>query len=192
MKIICITGKSGSGKTTFSSLLSQKLDCKHIDLDKVCHQALFQPDIKRALCNEFGNEILSKDNNLDRMKIGDIVFSDEAKMKILTDLSWKFMEDIVDELLLQDDEFIILDAVLLPHTKYWTMCNLKILIQADDSLRKIKVIERDKISESYFNKRDYSSIDYSSYHFNYTFDNNYDINIMNTIIDELLEKEFNN
>lgn len=192
MKIICITGKSGSGKTTFSSLLSQKLDCKHLDLDKVCHQALFQPDIKRALCNEFGNEILSKDNNLDRMKIGDIVFSDETKMKFLTDLSWKFMEDIVDELLLQDDEFIILDAVLLPHTKYWTMCNLKILIQADDSLRKIKVIERDKISESYFNKRDYSSINYSSYDFNYIFDNNYDINIMNTIVDELLEKEFNN
>ena len=34
MKVIWITGKSGSGKTTFASLLAKELECKHIDIDK--------------------------------------------------------------------------------------------------------------------------------------------------------------
>lgn len=189
MKIICITGKSGSGKTTFSSILSQKLNCKHIDIDKVCHEALFQPDIKYTLCNKFGPEILDNNGNLDRKKIGNIVFSNKSKMNILTNLSWNFMEKRIDNILLQNDKIIILDAILLPYIKYWDNCSLKILIQSNDTLRKNKVIQRDHISEEYFNKRDSSSIDYSSYNFDYVFKNDYNFNTIHKLIDEFLEKE---
>ena len=37
MRIIGVTGKSGSGKTTFASLLAKELKCKHIDIDKIGH-----------------------------------------------------------------------------------------------------------------------------------------------------------
>ena len=70
MKIIGITGKSGSGKTTFASSLSKKIKCKHIyiDIDKIGHQALLQPDIVDKLCNTFGNEILDEKGKIDRKK----------------------------------------------------------------------------------------------------------------------------
>lgn len=189
MKIICVTGKSGSGKTTFSSILSQKINCKHIDIDKICHEALLHPEIKQKLCDEFGLEILDKDGTLNRKKIGNIVFSNKDKMNILTNLSWNYMEKAIDKILLQNDKFIVLDAILLPYVKYWNMCYLKILIESDDIMRKNKVINRDHISEDYFDKRDSSSINYSSYKFDYIFENNYDTQSMNKIIDNFLEKE---
>ena len=70
MKIIGITGKSGSGKTTFASLLSKKLECNHIDIDKIGHQALLQPEIIYKICNTFGNEILDEKAEIDRKKLG--------------------------------------------------------------------------------------------------------------------------
>ena len=39
MKLICLTGKTGSGKSTIGKLLSDKLNCKHIDIDKIGHKA---------------------------------------------------------------------------------------------------------------------------------------------------------
>ena len=58
MKVIGITGKSGSGKTTFSLLLAKRLNCKHIDIDKIGHEVLYRPEVLDVLCEKFmgGNE----------------------------------------------------------------------------------------------------------------------------------------
>lgn len=44
-KIIGVTGKSGSGKTTFALVLSQELNYKYVDVDKIGHQASSHPEI---------------------------------------------------------------------------------------------------------------------------------------------------
>lgn len=75
MKIIGITGKSGSGKTAFASLLAQKLHCNYIDVDKIGHMALYRPEILDELCKKFGDGILDENGNLDRKKVGNIVFT---------------------------------------------------------------------------------------------------------------------
>lgn len=79
MQIIGITGKSGSGKSTFASLLAKKLNCIPIDIDKIGHQALLDPNILTALSQKFGNEIFDNEGKLDRKKIGDIVFTRKRK-----------------------------------------------------------------------------------------------------------------
>lgn len=184
MKIICITGKSGSGKTTFASLLSKKLKCEHIDIDKIGHQALVQPEIIHTLCNKFGTEILDENGSINRKKLGNIVFSDKQKMQEFSSISWNYIERTLDTILL-NDKFIILDGNLLPNTKYWNMCNYKILINSDNTKRKTKILERDNISEEYFNKRDSASLDYSQFKFDYIFENNYQLNTINNIINKL-------
>lgn len=79
MRIIGITGKSGSGKSTFASLLAKKLNCIPIDIDKIGHQALYNPDVLTTLTQKFGNGILDNEGKLDRKKIGDIVFTRKRK-----------------------------------------------------------------------------------------------------------------
>ena len=173
MKIIGVTGKSGSGKTTFAELLAKKLKCQHIDIDKIGHQALFQAEILDELCNRFGKGILDENGKINRKKIGDIVFTQRHKMQELSDLTWEYMQKVLDGILLGEDSVIVLDWILLPHSKYWHMCDTKILVRSNDIKRKQKVLERDNISSEYFDKRDSASIDYSEIKVDFIFENDY-------------------
>ena len=188
MKVIGITGKSGSGKTTFASLLAKELNCKHIDIDKIGHDAIFRPEILDNLCEKFGTEILDQNGNLDRKKMGDIVFTQRHKMKELSDLTWEFMQQQLDSILSQDDETVVLEWILLPHSRYWQKCDCKILVTSDDSIRKNKVMERDNISEEYFKKRDSASIDYSKVSFDYIFENDYQTQTMKKMLNRISEQ----
>lgn len=179
MKIIGITGKSGSGKSTLALLLANKLKCESVNIDKIGHKATNDKKITKKLCDIFGNQILDEKGIIDRKKLGNIVFSSKEKMNILTQITWGYMQKILDELLSKEPEFIILEWALLPtESKYWEKCDTKILIKSDDIERKNKVIQRDKISEEYFQKRDAKSVDYTPYYFNYIFENDYKLETM--------------
>ena len=183
MKIIGITGKSGSGKSTLTKLLSEKLKCNSVDVDKIGHKATSDEKIAKKLCEVFGNEIVNKEGKIDRKKLGNIVFSSKEKMDILTDITWGYMQEILDEILKKETgEMIILEWALLPISKYWEQCDTKIIIKAEDEERKNKVMQRDQISEEYFLKRDAGCIDYGPFKFDYIFENDYKLETMQEII----------
>ena len=69
MKIIGITGKSGSGKSFFASTLAQKLNFTYVDVDKIGHKSTSDPEILKKLCEEFGNTILDENGILNRKKL---------------------------------------------------------------------------------------------------------------------------
>ena len=174
MKIIGITGKSGSGKSTLAKILSDKMKCSTINIDKIGHKATEDNKIKEELCQKFGNQILGKDQKIDRKKLGSIVFSDKEKMDILTDITWGYMQDELDKILKNETgDVIILEWALLPISKYWEQCDVKILMKSDDVERKNRVIERDNISEEYFMKRDSNAMKYDKYVFDYVLENDY-------------------
>lgn len=185
MKIIGITGKSGSGKSTLTKLLSERWQCNSVNIDKIGHRATSNEEISKKLCKIFGNEILGKDNTIDRKELGNIVFSCKEKMDILTEITWGYMQEILDETLKKESKTIILEWALLPSSKYWEKCDIKILIQANDEERKEKVMQRDHISEEYFLKRDSRSIDYTLYEFDYVFNNDYKLETMGKIINTI-------
>lgn len=185
MKIIGITGKSGSGKSTLTALLSKKWQCSSVNIDKIGHKATNDEKISEKLCEVFGNRILGDDGKIDRKKLGNIVFSNKEKMDILTDITWGYMQESLDEILKEEPKIIILEWSLLPISKYWEKCDVKILIKADDKKRKDKVIQRDHISEEYFLKRDAGSVDYTPYKFDYVFRNDYKLETMENMVNNI-------
>lgn len=183
LKIIGITGKSGSGKTTLTQLLSGRLECNSVNVDKIGHKATSDEKISKKLCETFSTGILGSDGKIDRKKLGNIVFSSKEKMDILTDITWGYMQEILDEILKNETkDVIILEWALLPISKYWEKCDIKILLKAEDKARKNKVMQRDKISEEYFLKRDSGGINYQLFEFDYIFDNDYRIETMKEIV----------
>lgn len=84
--ILGITGISGSGKHTAGDFLRQK-GWAVLDADKIAHY-LYRPytHVWKAITKRFGNEILNKDDTIDRQKLGAIVFS-PAHEKDLQDLN---------------------------------------------------------------------------------------------------------
>ena len=105
MQVYAFVGKTGTGKSTIATTLAQKLDGQYVDIDKIGHQATSDPIIAKKLCNVFGNELLNENGNIDRKKLGNIVFSDTDKMQILTDITWDYMEQELDKILLQKQQY---------------------------------------------------------------------------------------
>lgn len=98
MELIGITGKTGSGKSTIGKLLLDKLNGKYIDIDKIGHNATSDSSITKKLIQEFGDCILDNNKNIDRKKLGNIVFSNKNKMDILAKITWDYMENEIDNI----------------------------------------------------------------------------------------------
>ena len=187
MKLICLTGKTGSGKSTIGKLLSDKLNCKHINIDKIGHEATSDTVILKRLCNEFGLNILNENGTLNRKKLGNIVFSDKNKMETLTNLTWDYMQIKINNILSKNEDYYVLDWALLPTVRYFNMCDIKILITSDDIKRKEKILKRDIISKEYLAKREQNSLDYSKFNFDYIFDNDYSEERLDFIVNTILK-----
>lgn len=188
MKLIGITGKTGTGKSTIATTLAQKLDGQYVDIDKIGHQATSYPIIAKKLCNVFSNELLDSNGIINRKKLGNIVFSDTDKMQILTDITWEYMEQELDKILLQKQQYFIFDWALLPKVKFWDMCDIKILVTSDDAIRKERILARDYISEDYLEKRESATLDYSKLSFDFIFYNDYTKESMNTFAETIYSK----
>ena len=72
--ILGITGISGSGKHTAANFLKQK-GWVVLDADKIAHY-LYRPytSLWKAVVKEFGEDILSANDKIDRQKLSKIVF----------------------------------------------------------------------------------------------------------------------
>lgn len=191
MKLIGITGKTGTGKSTIATILAQKLDAQYVDIDKIGHQATSDPHIANKLCDIFGNELLDSNGMINRKNLGNIVFSDTDKMQILTDITWEYMEQKLDDILLQKQQCFIFDWALLPKVKFWDMCDFKILVTSDDTMRKKRILERDHISEDYLEKRESATLDYSKLAFDFIFDNDYTKENMDAFVETIYKNIMN-
>jgi dephospho-CoA kinase len=78
-----LTGGIASGKSTVSGILAE-LGAVVIDADKLAREVVERgtPGLEQVVA-AFGPEILTPDGDMDRAKVGSIVFNDEAKRKTL-------------------------------------------------------------------------------------------------------------
>lgn len=170
--VICICGKSGSGKSTVSKYLVKEYNAIHIDIDRIGHKCHNDKNIKQNLINTFGNKILTN-NNIDRKKLREIVFINEIEMKKLEEITWNYMEKEIDKIINNNkDKLIILDWLLLPKTKYLKQADLRILINTPYKIRKQRILKRDNIKEEDFNLREQASINYNENDFDLVFNTN--------------------
>ena len=167
--IIGICGKSGCGKSTFSHqiIASCHSEVVHLDIDKVGHNSLTVDKVKEELIKSFGDSII-EENYVDRKKLGEIVFVSRHEMKKLTDITWEYMQLEIDKFLSENnDKIVILDWQLLPKTKYFDMCDMKILLDIPYEIRKKRAMQRDNITEEAFDLRESASIDYNENDFDF-------------------------
>lgn len=174
--LIGVTGKSGSGKSTFAKALANQLNYFYVDIDTIGHEVLSTPDVIQRLLNVYGTNIFV-DGKLDRKLLGDLVFNDRHEMANLTDIVWTDMKAKIYNIL-KEHSNVVLDWILLPHTHYWNLLDKKILIKADTDTRIQKVLERDNISKEYFNKRESASIVYTG-QFDLVLENDYTLEKLN-------------
>lgn len=186
--LIGLMGKSGSGKSLISKLLKELDDrVQVIDIDKIGHDSHNDFGVRTKLKEYFGDDIFNSDGNVNRKALGKIVFSDKSKMQLLYDATYTYMVERIDSMI-SECQITVLDYALLPLTKYFELCDVKILVEASFDARCQRVIARDNISKEKYESRDANSADYTSYDFDYTIQNNSDLQYLRKVVGEIYEK----
>ena len=151
MFIIGMTGGIGSGKSEALKIF-KSLSIKVIDLDNISkeitetsHQAI--QEIKLV----FGDAIFDQDNQLDRKKLKEIIFSDKnKKINLEKILHPKIYEEVKKRLnALSHESYVVIDIPLLFETNQYTSLISRSLVidcKENDQIERVK--KRDGIDIS--------------------------------------------
>ncbi|HHV73965.1 MAG TPA: dephospho-CoA kinase [Thermoanaerobacterium sp.] len=151
MKVIGLTGGIASGKSTVSSIL-KRLGAVIIDADVVSREIMIKgTDTYNILVSVFGREILRKDGEIDRRKLGNLVFADKEKLNKLNEITHpeiiKRIKDIIEEERKKGKEkAIVLDAALLIEMKLFNMVDEVWLVVVDKKTQIRRLMKRDNLS----------------------------------------------
>ena len=117
MLVIGLTGSIGTGKSVVAGLL-QALGAGIIDADLVGHEA-YEPNTEswREVVEAFGEGILQPSGEIDRRKLGAVVFSDPEQLARLNGIMHPRMARMVaeklDRLRRQGTQVAVVEAALL-------------------------------------------------------------------------------
>lgn len=110
---IALTGTMASGKSTVLSLL-KKAGYPVYSADEISRQLTqINQQGYQAIVLAFGKEMLSEDQTLDRVKLADIVFHDEAKRKQLEAILHPLIRHQIQEAKQQNQTISFVEVPLL-------------------------------------------------------------------------------
>lgn len=154
MKIIGITGPTGSGKSELCTCLS-KHGIPNINADRVYHQILTPPsECLDAVTAHFGKGILNADGTLNRRALAAIVFSpgNEHEHDMLNKITHAYICERIGELI---DEYsrascscVALDLPLLFEAEMEYICDFTVAVISDRPIRIDRIMNRDGLDYS--------------------------------------------
>lgn len=146
-KVIGLTGSIASGKSTVSGKLAA-LGYKIIDCDEINHEILKKDNVGYIKVVEaFGEDILDSEFEIDRKKLGKLIFSNsELKQKLNQILHPLIKNVVIKQINETKDEMVFLDCPLLFETDFHELCDLKIVVYVNLDTQIHRLMERDNIT----------------------------------------------
>jgi dephospho-CoA kinase len=125
MKVIGLTGGIGSGKSTVSMFLAE-LGAVIIDADKIGHQVLdTDSEVWKQIVAAFGKKVLTPDGQIDRKKLGGLVFKESKALSRLNRIMHPRIYDVIKAQLeqhrKQGADVVVVEAPLLIEAGWVTM-----------------------------------------------------------------------
>jgi len=116
-KVIVITGSIGTGKSTAVDIIKE-FGFTVLDSDKIVHEGYnIGSELYYKIINHFGEDIL-KGDEIDRQKLGEIVFNNDKKLNELNNMVHGYVYDKLKEgIEASKEKVIFLDIPLLFETK---------------------------------------------------------------------------
>ena len=114
MIVIGLTGGIGTGKSEVARIL-EEIGAYIIDADRLGHSAyLPHSEIWEEVVKEFGDGVLLPDEEIDRKKLGSIVFNDPVQLAKLNEIMHPRMGQMVANMIEGlDAEVVVVEAALL-------------------------------------------------------------------------------
>ena len=153
-----LTGNIASGKS-YAALLFAELGAHIIDADAVVHELLTSTSkTYQRLVQAFGDQILRPDKTIDRRILGQIVFSDAEKRRLLNEITHP---EVASEILrrifnleqISRSGIVIVDAALIIETGGYNMYDRIIVVTCDPMLQISRLKTRDHLTAEEANAR---------------------------------------
>ena len=158
--VIGVTGGIASGKSNVCNVIKE-LGYPVIDCDKITKElSEINKPIYNAILNNFGNNFLLEDDNLDKKKISKLVFSDPSKKMILDSITHPIIKDeVLRQLSLYESGLVFVEIPLLYEAKFDSICDKVICVFLSKKKQVERLIEREGIDEDYALKKIHSQMD---------------------------------
>jgi len=133
MKAIGLTGSFGTGKTFVASIF-KSLGAEVLDADRLAHDAIKKgAKAYKKIVTTFGRGILDKKRNIDRGRLGAIVFKDREALKTLNSIVHPEVIRIIKEritALREKRGVIVIDAPLLIEAGLEGLVDVLVVVKA--------------------------------------------------------------
>lgn len=149
--LLGLTGGIASGKSTISRYFSEK-SIPVIDADIVARQVVEPGEIGlRRIVNTFGEDVLQDSGELNRKKLGQIIFNDDPKRTQLNDmLSELIRENILSQIKhyqSKNASLIVLDIPLLFEGRYDSIVDEVMVSYIPREVQLTRLMARDNLSK---------------------------------------------
>lgn len=147
-----LTGGIATGKTTADAFFEKK-NIPIIDADRVAHDLMQKNGASyTAIVDHFGASILNDEKEIDRKKLGKIVFGAPAKLNELNQITHPLIRKAIvlqmQNYQKKDTSLAILDVPLLFETHYDQLCDSVLVISADLSHQLARLQERNNLNKA--------------------------------------------
>jgi len=152
MLIIGVTGNIGSGKSTVCQILA-KLGATIIDADKLAHEA-YKPYSQtwQELISAFGKDIVKANGEIDRQKLGQMVFSDSNALAQLNQIvhprAYCMAKEQIENYRRQAVKAVAVEATLLIEAGWANLVDKVWLVIAPDDIVTQRLTQYKEMSES--------------------------------------------
>lgn len=147
--IIGLTGGIASGKSTASAYIEDK-GYPVLDADKFARKATAKggPSYK-GIIEAFGKAVLAENGEIDRKKLGSMIFNDPEQRKVLNNLVHPEIRRMMNEERdrLKQENHVFLDIPLLFENQLDDQCDITLTIYVDESIQKARLMERNGLTE---------------------------------------------
>jgi dephospho-CoA kinase len=149
--VVGLTGGIASGKSTVSNMLKE-MNMTVIDADVESRLAVQngEPAYKQIV-ESFGHDIVLPDGEIDRQKLGSIIFHDEQKRKLLNSIVHpevrRRMNEKKDLAIKKKEKIVILDIPLLFESNLINMVDQTLLVYVDQNIQFTRLMERNQLSK---------------------------------------------
>ncbi|HDX9576856.1 TPA: dephospho-CoA kinase [Bacillus pseudomycoides] len=149
--VIGLTGGIASGKSTVSKMF-QGFHIPVIDADIIAREVV-EPgkEAYNKLVEVFGQEVLEENGELNRPKLGSIVFRNEEKRLLLNNIVHpavrKEMNAQKDRYIKENVQAVVLDIPLLFESKLTSLVDQILLVYVDNETQITRLMDRNNFTE---------------------------------------------
>jgi dephospho-CoA kinase len=144
--VIGLVGGIGAGKSRVSAALARRGGFA-VSGDAAGHEALRQPAIRERIVGRWGKNVLGAEGEIDRSKLGRVVFADPAARRELEAIvqPWigeRLRAEIAKAQADPAVSFVVLDAAVMLEAGWQGACDLLVYVHASPAVRLARVAQQ--------------------------------------------------